>query len=102
MKVKYLGENVELTFTHGSIYEVAGIDENSYILWDDDDEPSECPIGELEVIEGDKSEVCHFAIDSKDGSHKLIKKGSKENMQAWKEYDDLWHIFRDNSIFDEI
>ena len=98
MKVRYLGEDVELTFTHGVIYEVAGIDERSYIVWDDEDEPSECPIDKFEVIEGDKSEVCHFVIDGKDGSHKLIKRGSKENMQRWKEYDDLYHIFKDPSV----
>ena len=96
MKVKYLGEDVELTFTHGAIYKVAGIYEGAYILWDDEDEPSDCPIGKLEVIEGDESEVCLFEYDAESKCRVIVREGSKENVQAWDEYDKIWHIFIDD------
>lgn len=63
MKVRYKGTDIESTFTYGKVYEVDSWDDDfqAYDIVDDDGDCIVTDPDEWDIVEGDVSELEHYA-----------------------------------------
>jgi hypothetical protein len=50
LTVRFIGEGSPMTLTHGAVYEVVAIEDDSYRIFDDTDEDYLYPISNFEIV----------------------------------------------------